>query len=139
MPPSGAPRRSARSERTSRRPARRVEDLALEGLHDLHDQAHDRGRGEVLAPLLTLSDGELAQEILVDLAEGVTLDRPEHRVDGSEQSDERVVRELLVGAREHTCELRVLVLDRRHRVVDGLADVLAFGELEKLREPGVLR
>ena len=58
------------------RPAGRVEDLAVEGLDDLDDQPDDRGRCEVLAALLTLGDRELAEEVLVDLAEGVALDVP---------------------------------------------------------------
>jgi hypothetical protein len=76
-----------------------VEDLAVEGLDDLDDEADDRRRGEVLAALLALGNRELAEEVLVDLAEGVTLNRAEHRVHGPEQPDESVVRELLIGAR----------------------------------------
>ena len=56
------------------RPARGVEDLAVERLDDLDDQPDDRRRREELAALLALGDRELAEEVLVDLAEGVALD-----------------------------------------------------------------
>ena len=53
------------------RPARRVEDPPPERLDDLDDQLDDGGGGEELAALLPLAHGELAQEVLVDLAERV--------------------------------------------------------------------
>src|SRR5437870_3476167 len=60
------------------RAARRIKDLALERFDNFDDQADNRGRREVLAPLSTLDDRELPEEVLVYLAEGITLDVAQH-------------------------------------------------------------
>ena len=70
------------------RSARGVEDLAVERLDDLDDQADDRGRREVLAALGAFRDRELAEEVLVDLAERVALDVAEDGVHRAQQADQ---------------------------------------------------
>jgi len=40
--------------------------------------------------------------------------------------------ENLIGARQHTCELRIVFLDVRHRLVDRLADIAAFRQREQI-------
>ena len=59
------------------RAAGRVEDAAMVRLDDLHDELDDGLGGVENATLLALALGELAQEVLVHLAEGVT-----RKVDG---------------------------------------------------------
>ena len=97
----------------------------------------DVGR-EVLAALGALGDRELAEEVLVDLAEGVALDVAEDGVDRAQQADQRVVGQRLVGPGQDALQGRVLLLDRGHRVVDGLAEVVALLQLQEVREPGLL-
>ena len=72
------------------RAAGRVEDAAVERLDDLDDQLDDGGGGEELAALLPLAHGELAEEVFVDLAEGVAFDVHGDGVEGLEQFDEQV-------------------------------------------------
>ena len=60
----------------------------MEGLDDLDDQPDDGGRREELAALLPFCHRELAQEVLVDLAEGVAFEV--HRVEQLDQFDENL-------------------------------------------------
>ena len=98
----------------------------MERFDDLDDQTDDWGGSEVLATLRAFGDSKLAEEVLVDLAEGVALDVAEHGVDRAQQADQGVVSERLVGPRQHAPQGRVLLLDGRHRVVDRLAEVVAL-------------
>ena len=52
-----------------------VVDFVVEGFEDLDDEPDDRGGGEELATLPAFGEGELAEEVLVDQPEPVTLDR----------------------------------------------------------------
>ena len=58
-----------------------VQNTAVEGLDDRDDELDEGGGGEELAALLALRHGEVAQEVLVDLAEDVTLDVHGDRVE----------------------------------------------------------
>ena len=102
-------------------------------LDDLDDQLHD-GFGRVEDPaLLPLLHGEVAEEVFVDLAEGVA-----GQVDGGEkaqQLDQHVVAKVGVGLRQSAGEVGVVLLDGLHRFVDGLADVVALSEALQVAEP----
>lgn len=106
---------------------RRIIDASLIGLDHFHDEADDGLGREVLAALFPLRQGELAEEILVNVAEDVL--RVEVRVlerDGGDEVDEprevrRIDLELGVVLVEDVLELRVLLLYRLQRVVDELA------------------
>ncbi len=52
-------------------PMRGVVDAALVGLEHLDDERDDRLGREVLAALFALGEGELAEEVFVDVAEDV--------------------------------------------------------------------
>ena len=80
-------------------------------------------RGEELAALLAFRAGELAEEIFVDPSEGVVFETVGNLRDFLEQLFEQSAVEDLIRARQHTGELRVVLLDIRHRLVDFLADV----------------
>ena len=99
----------------------------------------DGGREE-LAALLPFGIGELAEEVLVDLAERVALDV--HRASAVkffEQRDRawRLSRLLVRLAAGRPSSSSFSVFDGLHRFVDGLADVLAFGQLQQVRETGL--
>lgn len=106
---------------------RRVIDAALIGLDHFHDEADDGLGREVLAALFPLRQGELAEEVFVNVAEDVL--RVKVRVlerDGGDEVDEprevrRIDLELGVVLVEDVLELRVLLLHRLQRVVDELA------------------
>ena len=121
------------------RPAGGVEDAALERLDDVDDQLDDRGRGEELAASLTLGHGELAEEVLVDLPEGVTFDVVGDRPDQPQQLGQHRVVEAGVVAGQHTLEVGVLGLDGLHRPVQRRPDVGALGKAPQIREAGRLR
>ena len=71
-----------------------------------------------------------------DLAEGVALDVHPEGGEVFEEGDEQVLVEAVVGFGEDVAEVLVLGLDGLHGVVDGLADVGAFGEVEEVGETG---
>ena len=105
------------------------------GLDDLHDQLDDAGWGEELAALLPLRHGELPQEILVNLAEGIALDGHGDGGEVLQQRDQQVLFEVVVGLGQNVLEVFVLGLDRFHGRVDGLADIGALWEIEQSCEP----
>ncbi len=111
--------------------AGRVKNAPVERLDDADDELDDGGGGEELAALLPLAHGELAEEVFVDLAEGVPLDVHGDGVHGLEQLDEQGVLEAVVGLGQDVLEVGVLRLDGAHGVVDGLADVGPFGQLQQ--------
>jgi hypothetical protein len=108
------------------------------GLDDLDDQPDQRGRGEELAALLALGHRELAEKILVDLAERVALDVGWDRGHQLQDFDQRLGLEAGVGARQDALEVLVLLLDQAHRVVDRAAEVLALGQAQQMREARLL-
>ena len=103
--------------------AGRVEDAPVEGLDDADDELDDGGGSEELAALLTLAHRELAEEVLVDLAEGVALDVHRDRVHDLQQLGQGGALKPVVGLGQDVLEVRVLGLDGPHGVVDRLADV----------------
>ena len=66
----------------------------------------ESGREE-LAALLPLGHGELAEEVLVDLAEGVALDVHIDQGEGFEEGDEGVVLDPAVGLGEDVFQIGV--------------------------------
>jgi hypothetical protein len=113
-------------EHTARATAR-VVDAALERLQHLDQHAHDRTRCVELAAALTLSDRELAEEILVDAAEHVlTMVLVLEREVGEQLDD--LAEPDLIGLRpgivlgQHAFEARVFGFEQQHRLVEQLAD-----------------
>ena len=78
---------------------------------------------------MALRAGELPEEVLVDPPEGVTLGGRRDLRDLLEQILQERAREELVGLGQDAGELRVVLLDVPHRLVDGLPHVRAFGQL----------
>ncbi len=109
-------------------PAGGVVDLAVVWLNDLDDELDDRGWREELAALVALGERELAEEVLVDEPEPVTLDRARHAAEQAQEFDKDSIREPGVGARQDPVEIRVRLFDGRHGVVDPLAEVRSLGQ-----------
>ena len=109
----------------------------MERLDDLDDELDDAGGREELAALLPLRHGEVAEEVFVNLAEGIALDGHRDRGEVLQQGDEQVLFESVVGLGQNVLEVFVLGLDGLHGLVDGLADVGAFGQVQQVGEPGL--
>jgi hypothetical protein len=88
-----------------------------------------------LAPFLPFGLGKLAEEVFVDLAEGVPLDVERNGVEGLEQGRQGIVADLLVGLGQHPFQLGIFLLDKTHRQIDLLADVLPLGEIQQIGKP----
>jgi hypothetical protein len=106
-----------------------VEDAALVRLQHPHQQADDAHRREELAAELAFRRRELAEEILVDVAEqvtgpGVTVTQGD-RADEVNQFPELVGGDVAAGVlgRQHAAQPRVGPLDRLHGRVDDRGDV----------------
>jgi hypothetical protein len=116
------------------RATRGVEDPTVEGFDDLDDEPDDRGGREELARAPTLGQRELAEEVLVDQAEGVAFEILRVAVDVAQQRRDRRVLDRRVGLREDTREIGVVPLDRPHRIVDRLPESGGSGETEEVFE-----
>ena len=104
----------------------------MERLNDFDNKSDDRTRGEELATLLSFRAGELAEEIFVDPSESIVFETLGNLGDFLEQLFEQSAVENLIGARQHAGELRVVLLNVRHRLVDRLADVAALGQIQQM-------
>ncbi len=111
-----------------------IEDAPVKRLDHFDQQAHD-GAGRVeLAALLPFGAGEFAEEVFVDATEGIVVKADGNLGDFLQQLLEQGAGENLKGARQHARQLRVVLLDFRHRVVDGLPDVGAFRQIQQMIE-----
>ena len=108
-------------------------------LDHLGEEADDAARGVELAALLALRAGELAEKILVDPSEGIVIHRGRDFGNLLQQFLEEGAGEEVVGFGQDAGELRVVLLDVPHRLVDGFARVSALGQCEKVVEPCVGR
>ena len=95
-----------------------VKDAAVEGFDDLGQQLDDAARRVELAAALALGHGESAEEVFVDAAEGVVVERGRNLGDLLQQFLEQGAGEQVVGLGQHAGELRVVLLDLAHRGVD---------------------
>ncbi len=86
------------------------------------------GRVE-LAALLPFRRGELAEEVFVDAAEGVVVDGGGNLGDLLEQFLEQRAGEEVVGLGQDAGELRVVLLDVAHRLVDRLAGIASLRQM----------
>ncbi len=114
------------------RPARGVVDLAVERFDDLDDQPDDRVRREELTAEATLARSEVGEEVLVDQPERVAGQLARQRGEQPKQFAEGGLLEPLVAARQDVPQFGVRALDQLHRLVDGLAEVLALGQVDEV-------
>ncbi len=116
-----------------------IQDAPVVRLQDLDDELDDGGGRVELPALLPLRHGEFPEEVFVDEAEGVA---PVVHGDGGhdfQQLRERAAVEDVVGLGQHIGEIRVLLLDGAHGVIDRLPGVRALRQAQQLRETGVFR
>ena len=121
------------------RATRRVENPTMVGFEDLDDQLHDRGWREKLTTLGALGEGELTEEVLVDEPEPVALDRLRQLPQHPEEFDQDLAFDGRVVMRKYAVEPRIVRLDGFHGVVDGLAEIGSFWELDEVFESGFVR
>jgi hypothetical protein len=91
-----------------------VENAAMEGFDDFAEQPDDAARRVELAAALALAHGEGAEEVFVDAAESVVVERRRNLGDFLQQLLEQGVGEQVVGLRQHAGE-RPVVLRRRQK------------------------
>jgi hypothetical protein len=118
------------------RSAGRVEDRAMVGFDNLHDQLHDGGRREILAALLHEGRGELPHEVLEDQSVSVALDL--QRSEQAQQLPKRVVGQSGVTLRDDASQVRVGLCDGLHGSVQFGAKIRRAGQREQPGEAGVL-
>ena len=133
LPPFALPLAWARMNSTdwtkhARRAAARVVHTALVRLQHLDQEPHDAARGVELAALATLGEGELLQEVLVDVAQnvgsaGFGAADPDvaHHVDHLAQAG-LVECGAGVVLGQNAVERRVVPLDGDHSIVHETAD-----------------
>jgi hypothetical protein len=95
----------------------------VEGLDDFGQQLDDAGGRVELAAALAFGHGEGAEEVFVDAAEGVVVERGRNLGDLLQQFLEQGAGEQVVGLGQHTGKLRVELLDLAHGGIDLGADV----------------
>ena len=134
----GVVRRNGLTGRTCRLSRRRVVDLPVDGsmisTMSLTIEVVVKN-----SPPFPFGERELAKEVLVDESEAV---RPRSSPGGGQAVEAvrpGIVRQSRVGAREDAVEVGVGVLDRLHRIVDRLAEVGAFGEVQEVLEARLVR
>ena len=87
-------------------------------LDDFGEEADDAAGGVELAAFLALGAGELAEEVFVDAPEGVVVHGGGNLGDLLEQFLKQGAREEVVGLGQDARELRIVLLDVAHRLVD---------------------
>lgn len=112
-----------------------VEDAAVVGLENFHDEADDGGGGVELAAFLPLGHGELAEEVFVDEPEGVAVFVHGNGGHGLEEGGKGAAFEDLVALREDVGEVRVFLFDEAHGIVDRLPDGRALGQAQEVGKP----
>jgi len=112
------------------RTASGVEDAPEVGLDDFGEEADDAGRGVELAAFVVFGAGDLAEEVFADAAERVVVHGGGHLGQFLQQFLDEGAGEKVVGLGQDAGELRAVLLDVVHGVVDLRADVLGFGAVE---------
>ena len=100
-------------------------------LDDFGEEADDAGRGVELAAFLALGAGELAEEVFVDAPEGVVVHGGGNLGDFLEQFLEEGAGEEVVGLGQDAGELRIVLLDVAHGVVDPCPMSVASGSVSR--------
>ena len=116
-----------------------IEDASLEGFDDFDNQLNERGRREELAAALPFGHGEVTEEILVDLAECVSLNLHRNLLHDTQKFDQRALFEAVVGLGQDAVHLWVLRLNGFHGVGNRLTDVLILGQIQQMSESRLLR
>jgi len=93
------------------RTARGIENLLVERLQDGDDQHDHRGRREELVTVLPFAHRELAEDVFVNVREGVPFDVRRDAVHRLEQLDQRGVLQPVVLLRQYSLGVRVLVFN----------------------------
>ena len=104
----------------------------MEGFDDFGEQPDDAARRVELAAALALAHGKGAEEVFVDAAESVVVERRRNLRDFLQQLLEQGAGEQVVGLGQHTGERRVVLLDLAHGGVDPGADVGHLGQCQQV-------
>ena len=108
-----------------------IEDAPVKGLQHLDQEADDAGGREELAALLPLAHGEGAEEVFIDLPEGVALQIGGDGGEGLQQVAQQAgIEDLMRGAKAADPAVRLHVRADRvaaHRFVKGVIDASAKG------------
>ncbi len=115
-----------------------VEDATLVGFNDFNDQLDDARGREELAALLPFRHGELAEEVFLYFPECIAFAVHRHGGEVLQQGDDQVLVKTVVRPWQNVFQILVVRFNGPHRIVDGLADVGTFRQVQQVREPGGL-
>src|ERR1035441_6796114 len=107
--------KAGRGDEHAARTARGVENATVIRFNDFGEKTDDGGRGIKLASALPLCHGELAEKVFVNAPKGVVVERGGNLRNFFQQFLEERAREKVVGLRQHTSKLRVMLFDVSHR------------------------
>jgi len=113
------------------RPAGRVQNQPVKRLNNLHNQPHNRIGGKELAPALALGQRKITQKILVNPPKGIAFHIHRNAVENLEQLPQNAILQAVVGLGQHIAQILILLFHRPHGIIDRLAQVGAFGQVQQ--------
>jgi len=117
----------------------RVEHLAVERLQHLYNQLYNGGRREELTAFLPLTHREVTQKIFINFPEHIATHSDGDIRKCLQQILQRFILKPFVLLGQHIGQLRVGFLDRLHRFIDRIADILILRQNQEPFIPCFLR
>ena len=100
-------------------------------LYHFYDKPDDGRRRKKLAASLTFRARKFAEEVFIDSAERVVVERRGNFRDALEQLLQQRARKQFVRFRQDACQLRIITFNRAHGIVHFRTDVRALRQSEQ--------
>ena len=115
----------------------RIENASVIRLDNFGEKADDAARRVEFAAALAFAHGKLAEEILVNAAKGVVVQRGGNLGDLLEQFLQEGAGKKVVSLGQDPGELRIVLLDVAHRLIDLRPDVFRFRQGKQKVKAGI--